>query len=222
MPARARAHTQGPRAPNATLVTAGAKMLMGMTRANYKLRFKVWRTGLMAQLVVMGRLMLEAGHVDALEAVLQALTHFAQGRNEEASDDKPRLLRDGGLELMLAVCRRHPLHFGVKRECCLWALAMVTGRNGHWKEACKDALRLANLTDVAAQCCEVRSHCQGGKRSKAVNALKQLQADFLLHITRAMRVLFLVVCRMLFVVVSRSCRQTFSTVPAVECPYIHS
>jgi hypothetical protein len=80
-------------------------MLMGVTRANHKMRFKFWRTGVMAQLIVLGHLVLEGGHAEALEAVLQALGHFAQGRNEEMSDGKPQLLREGGLALMLASFR---------------------------------------------------------------------------------------------------------------------
>jgi hypothetical protein len=109
---------------------------------------------------------------------------------------------------------------------------MITGRSAPWKVACKDAMRLANLTvyvcmyvccmyirtpcvspisrhkfskvlyivtvfnihtraltfekfrqDVAGQYCEIRSHCQGGKRTKAINALSQLEKKLGLEIS---------------------------------------
>ena len=165
----------GPRAPNATLVGAGCRMLMGVTRCNGDLRFRWWRAGIMKQLVVMGLLMLRGDHVEELWAVLQALKHFGQGRNEAMSDGKPEILREGGLQLMLGALRRHPLHFGIKRECLDWAHAMITGRSAAWKVFCKDAMRLANVTQVAQRCCDVSSHCQGGKRTVAISALTVLQ-----------------------------------------------
>jgi len=138
-------------------------MLMGVTRANHKMRFKLWRTGVMAQLIVLGHLVLEGGHAEALEAVLQALGHFAQGRNDThtytvmtASFRQVYIHRythihthtyiHTYIHTMLASFRQHPLHFGIKAECCQWALAMITGRSAPWKLACKDAMRLANLT----------------------------------------------------------------------------
>jgi hypothetical protein len=69
-------------------------------------------------------------------------------------------LRKGGLELLLGALRTHPLHFGIKRECVEWTLAMITGRNAPWKVACKDAVRAGNVTQWAAWCCDVASHCR--------------------------------------------------------------
>ena len=55
----------------------------------------------MKQLVVMGRVMLEREEVSALYACIQALAHFAHGRNEAESDAKPVILREGGLDLLV-------------------------------------------------------------------------------------------------------------------------
>ena len=123
----------GPRESDPELVASGCRMLMGVARNHAGIRFRFVRAGLMQQLVRMGLVVLKGGHVDALWATMEALAFFSHARNEEASDIKPRVLREGGLELIIGCLRQHPLHFGVKRECLEWALGMITGRNSRWK-----------------------------------------------------------------------------------------
>ena len=45
----------------------------------------------------------------------------------------------------------------------------------HTQVVCKDALRAGRVTQLAGWCCDVGSPCFGGKRSSAVNSLRQLE-----------------------------------------------
>ncbi|EKX53545.1 hypothetical protein GUITHDRAFT_132660 [Guillardia theta CCMP2712] len=129
----------GPRKANKKLSMGGCKMLVGVSLSCPRLRWKM----VMEQLVQLGKLFQDNETV--VETVLEALEHFSHCRNEEASEKKIELLKNGGIKFLVKSLETFPTNIAVKRKACDWAVAMVIGPPGRWRDFARQAIRKAKV-----------------------------------------------------------------------------
>mmetsp|Transcript_42070 Transcript_42070/g.132570 ORF Transcript_42070/g.132570 Transcript_42070/m.132570 type:complete len:581 (-) Transcript_42070:950-2692(-) len=133
----------GPRKANKKLSMGGCKMLVGVSLSCPRLRWKMVKMGVMEQLVQLGKLFQDNETV--VETVLEALEHFSHCRNEEASEKKIELLKNGGIKFLVKSLETFPTNIAVKRKACDWAVAMVIGPPGRWRDFARQAIRKAKV-----------------------------------------------------------------------------